>query len=87
MTEEEQDKLYMTHPDSKSVKGFIRALEIFSPHFDKGLQETYFMGGEHDILFMYVDLDQIPPDTVHGKELISLGWHTEKDTNGWAYHT
>jgi hypothetical protein len=87
MTEEEQDEIYMKDPDAKTMRGFIRALSIFSEHLEHGASAKYFMGAEHDILYVYVSVQQIPPSSANGKELLSLGWHPEDDSEDWAYFT
>ena len=72
----------------KSVAGFIEALQIFSEYFSDRLDETYFCEGQHDIILVRVDSEQIPEDSPQGKQLKELGWHIEEEAdNTWGYFT
>jgi hypothetical protein len=81
------DDLYMTDERRKTVAGFIAALEIFAKYFGDGLNESYFCGGEHDVIYMYVDIEQCPEDSEDGRLLQSLGWHADSEAGNWAYFT
>jgi hypothetical protein len=69
----------------KSIAGFIAALEIFARYTDRAMEETYFLGAEYDIIYIYVDPDKCPEDSEDGNKLVSLGWHV--DDVGWGYFT
>lgn len=79
-----QDEGYMSDQNSKSVKGFIEALGIFAKHYEKGDAKKYFMGAEHDELFIY-DTEEITEDSEDGKRLEALGFHYNGE--GWSYFT
>lgn len=68
----------------RSISNFIKGLEILSKYFDDGLEETYFLGAEHDVIYIYVDLEDLPEDSDDGKLLIEYGFHTGE---GWEYFT
>lgn len=75
---------FMSDTNSKSVKGFIEALGIFAKRYEKGLDQRFFMGAEHDELFIY-DSDDIAEDSEDGKRLEALGFHFNGE--GWSYFT
>lgn len=79
------DDNYMKDPRAKSAEGFIAALQIFAKYWPKGMSNSFFMGAEHDILYIY-DSD-IPEDSDDGRELNGLGFHRDDDIDGWAYFT
>lgn len=70
----------------KSVAAFVRGLEILAPHFENGMETCYFMGGEHDIIHIYVETSTIPEDSEEGKELDELGFHVDEHDQ-WAWWT
>lgn len=79
------DNIYKSDPRAKSVEGFIAGLTILSRYMAKGLAETYFMGGEHDVIHIYVDIEDCPDDSEDGQKLSALGFHCGDD--GWEYWT
>lgn len=79
------DDDYMKDPRAKSVAGMIAGLTILSGYLKDGMATTYFCGGEHDIIYFYVSLDDLPEDSDHGVELQRLGFHAEDDA--WGYFT
>ena len=83
--EENDEDLYMTAPEAKSIKGFIEALNIFSKYMGKGTNETYFCGAEHDELHLHVGTDDLPKESPDGRRLQALGFHESEDA--WAYYT
>lgn len=78
------DDNYMSAPNSKSVASVIEALQIFSKYYAKGLDQRFFIGAEHDELFIY-DSYAIPEDSEDGKRLNALGFHWNGE--GWSYFT
>lgn len=76
---------YMSDPDAKNVKGFVRGLTLLSNYMDKGLAQPFFCGAEHDCFHVYVGADKLPEDSEDGRILRSLGFHVED--GGWAYFT
>lgn len=81
------DEDYMKDPRAKSIEGMIAGLTILSGYLKDGMATTYFCGGEHDEIFFYVSLDDLPEDSAHGLELQSLGFHADEDVETWAYFT
>ena len=79
------EDLYMKDPDSKTLKGFIEALNIFAKYMGKGINEPYFCGAEHDEIFIYVGTDTLPEESPDGARLRELGFHVSEDS--WAYFT
>jgi hypothetical protein len=82
---DEENQSYMMAPESKSIRGFIEALNIFAKYMEKGFYEQYFCGAEHDELHIYVETDTLPKDSPDGRRLIALGFHVNNDC--WAYFT
>ena len=79
---------YMSSPIAKSIIGFITGLKIMAEFAPKGLETTYFMSAEHDIIYFYIDCETIPEDSDAGRELESLGFHyDDEESGGWAYFT
>lgn len=76
---------YMKDPRAQTVDGFVEGLKILSQYMKDGMSQSYFCGGEHDIIHIFVGLDECEPDSINGQILRSLGFHTEND--GWAYFT
>jgi hypothetical protein len=83
--EENDEDLYLTAPEANSIKGFIEALNIFSKYMEKGTNETYFCGAEHDELYLYVGTDDLPEESPDGRRLRALGFRKSEDA--WAYYT
>lgn len=79
------DDNYMSAETAKGAAGFIEALHIFAKYWKDGINNSYFMGAEHDILYIY-DSD-IPEDSDDGRRLEALGFHRDDDLEGWAYFT
>ncbi len=79
------DDHYMKDPRAKSVGGMIAGLTILSGYLKDGLASKYFCGGEHDIIYFYVSLEDLPEESPHGIELQRLGFHAEDDA--WGYFT
>jgi len=84
---EDEDDLYMKAPEANSIKGFIEALNIFAKYVEKGIDEPYFCGAEHDELHIYVKTDDLPEDSPDGRRLSELGFHTNGETDSWGYFT
>lgn len=78
------DDRYMTAPNAKSVEAFIEALGIFAKYYEDGTAKSYFMGAEHDELFIY-DSDGISEDSEDGQRLSELGFHHNGE--GWSFFT
>jgi hypothetical protein len=79
------DETYMTDPRAKTIEGFIVALQIFAKYTKDKLQESYFCGAEHDVLYMYVDTDAVSEEDA--ALLDKLGWHKDESAETWAYFT
>jgi hypothetical protein len=78
------DDNYMSAPNAKSVGAFIEALGIFAKHYDGGMDKSFFMGAEHDELFIY-DSDTISEESEDGQRLNALGFHYNGE--GWSFFT
>lgn len=70
-----------------SARAWIEAFGIFAKHWKNGLDEKFFMGGEHDEIFIYVDLESIPPESEDGRRLIALGFLPDLDSENWMHFT
>lgn len=79
------DDIYLTDPRANTVEGVIAGLTILSKYMEKGMQESFFCGGEHDIIHIYVGDDALAEDSEDGQALIRLGFRVED--GGWAYFT
>ena len=78
------DDAYMSAPNSKSVGAVIEALGIFAKHYEKGLDKRFFLGAEHDEIFVY-ESHGILENSDDGKRLSELGFHYNGD--GWSFFT
>jgi hypothetical protein len=76
---------YMADPLAKSIGSFIEALNIFAKYTEKGLNQRFFFGAQHDEINVYVGTDDLSPDSDDGKRLIELGFHESEEA--WAYFT
>jgi hypothetical protein len=85
--DEEDDALYLKAKEAQTIKGFIEALNIFAKYTDKGIDESFFCGAEHDELYMYVELEKLSTKSEDGKRLLQLGFHADKESGNWAYYT
>lgn len=81
------DDLYMSDPRAKTFEGFCAGLMILAKHSKDGMSRKFGMGAEHDIITVYVSLDDLPADSEDGLALIALGFHTEEDSGNWGYFT
>jgi hypothetical protein len=82
----DNDDEYMKDPRAKTVEGFVAGLGILAKYMEKGMQESYFCGGEHDAIHIYVELEDLPEDSEDGLALVRLGFHAS-DADNWAYFT
>ena len=82
---DKSDKIYMKDPRAKSVEGFILALQILAKYMPNGLKQKYFLGETHDEIFVWADGPK--EDSEDGVLLHSLGFHWDKDSEGWGYFT
>ncbi len=77
------------------TKDFVEGLNLIRPHYDD--QNSYNLGAEHDIIYVYATDHPIPEESV--KRLFELGWfqpeveiddedeHAPYDPEeGWAIH-
>jgi hypothetical protein len=75
--ETEYEKLYMTHPKAKTVEGFVIGLHILCKYMDDRLNQKFFLGAEHDIIYIYAEK---PEEGSHdGLRLSELGFHYEEE--------
>lgn len=81
------DDDYMKDPRAKSVEGMIAGLTILSEYLKDGMATKYFCGGEHDIIYFYVSLEDLPKESPHGVELQRLGFHADDDADAWGLFT
>jgi hypothetical protein len=79
------ESIYSTDPRAKTPEGFIAGLEILARYMEKGLQTKWFMGGEHDVIYIYVSLDDLTPESEDGQMLQRLGFTPNEET--WGYTT
>lgn len=87
MTEDERNALYMTNPQAKTLNGLVQSFMLFGLHTEKGMDQSYPIDAEHDILYGPCDSDEIPEESEDGKKLLALGWHYDDDAGRWAYYT
>ena len=79
--------LYTTAEEAKSVKGFIEGLQILAKYMPKGMDTKFFLGAEHDILYLGISTEDIGPKSEEGKRLSALGFHIDSDLGDWAFFT
>lgn len=86
---EDSDDIYMSDPRAKTIEGFIAGLVILAGHMPKGDKQSYAFGAEHDVIHIWGDisLETIPEDSLDGKALLSLGFHTDAELDQWQYFT
>lgn len=75
-------KVYMTDARSKTLGGFVVALDIFAKYLKN---DSFCFGAEHDVFHIYVDNDVVSDEDA--LLLSSLGWHKSGETDNWAYFT
>ncbi|MFA7238971.1 MAG: hypothetical protein WC091_02590 [Sulfuricellaceae bacterium] len=87
MTDEEGDSgdTYLTHPEARTLRGMLLAIDIFARNLPAGLDTKYGWYTGHEILFGPCDDSQIPKNSEDGKLLTTLGWHIDDDS--WAMFT
>ncbi len=85
--ETESDKRYNKDPRAKSVLGFIDGLNILAPHMELGVDSKYFLGSEHDNIYIYTEEGAPAEESAEGLRLSELGFHYDEDVEGWAYYT
>ena len=66
-----------------TVTELIEALTILAKYMDKGMETSYFMGSDHDIIYFWVEDGKCTEDSEDGKRLIELGFHVY-ETGYWA---
>lgn len=66
-----------------TVNQLIEALTILSKYMEDGLETSYFMGGDHDIVYFYVDVGACPEDSEDGQRLKEIGLFVS-DADNWA---
>lgn len=72
-------------PRGKTLEGFILGLTICSTYMKDGIKEFDAFGAEHDMVAIYVGLEELPEDSPDGRTLKRLGFHAFE--GGWAYGT
>ena len=86
--EKESDRRYNQDPNAKSVLGFIQGLSLFLQQFMKhGADTKYFLGAEHDVIYIYTEGGKPDEECAEGLRLSELGFHYDEDVEGWAYYT
>lgn len=80
------DDNYMSADNANSADAFIEGLRIFAKYWDNGTSQKYFMGGEHDVIYIYDSAD-IDEDSEDGRHLSALGFHYDQCFDGWAWFT
>lgn len=65
-----------------SPNDFIKALAILGKYLKDGMDTKYFLGAEHDVIYFYVGIEELPEDSDDGKALVELGFHVEHGS--WA---
>ena len=85
--ETEADKQYMKSADAKSVVGFIKGLNLLAKHMEDGVDTKFFLGAEHDVIYVYTEEGEPKKDSLDGIGLSELGFHYDEDVEGWAYFT
>jgi hypothetical protein len=76
---------YNSDPRSKSIEGFIAALQIFAVYLKDGMQGKYMFNADHDCIYINVDSEAV--SDAHAKALDALGWHVSSESDTWAYFT
>ncbi len=69
-----------------TIENFCKGLQILSQAFPKGMQETYFLGAEHDIIYVYTGDEDYEFTEKEVQLLEEYGFH-ENDVGGWSYFT
>ena len=82
---ERSDDLYMSDPDAKTLRGFIRGLEICAKYMPDGINAKWALGAEHDVIWVYASTTDLLEDSEDGRSLTSLGFHV--DGGCWAFYT
>lgn len=78
---------FFKDPRAKSVEGLIAGLQILAKYLENGLQEKYFSGAEHDIIYFWVSREQLPEDSEDGKALFALGFKVDHSAGNWCMVT
>jgi hypothetical protein len=81
--ESESERRYMKDPKSKTIEGFVIGLHILSKYMEDGLNQRFFCGAEHDVLYIYADAPA--EESPEGLRLSELGFH--RDEESWAFFT
>lgn len=77
----------MIYPEIKprTIRAFIAGVEILAEYMRHGKDSQYQIGGEHDMVHFFVEVDILPPDSPHGQYLQELGFcPTDADNWGWS---
>lgn len=69
-----------------TIENFCKGLQILSQTFPKGMQESYFLGAEHDIIYIYLGDVEYEFTNDEIQRLEKYGFH-ENDVGGWSYFT
>lgn len=81
------EDVYMSAPESKSIKGYIEGLQIIAKYLDEGEDSKFFCNAEHDVIGLSLSTETLPVDTEDGARLYALGFHPSSDLEYWQYFT
>ncbi len=73
---------------NKTIARFIVGLGVFAERYlENGEGEWYFCSAQHDIIYFFVDINDLPGNSDDGKRLIELGFYIDEDTMKWCWST
>lgn len=71
---------------SNTVENFCKGLQILSQTFPEGMKESYFLGAEHDFIYVYMGNKEYEFTDEEKQRLDEYGFH-ETDVGSWGYFT
>ena len=74
-----------TVPDAYTIRGFIQALQIMAKYTKNHLDESHFLDAQHDEIYTYLTIEQLPENSQDGLRLQQLGWF--EDCDYWSTFT
>jgi hypothetical protein len=69
-----------------TIEQLILALNIFAAHVEGGLQHSFLLDADHDIIYAGADSNDLPETSEDGKKLMALGWFFDDDIDCWCYN-
>lgn len=69
-----------------SLAGFAAGLQILAKYLPAGMNSTFKLGGDHDVIYVYVSNEDCTPDSEDGLKLQEYGF-APHDGGNWSYST